>query len=197
MTNINKTKTIEETFKMKMISNIIKLNPQMDKMPVETNSKVLTKMRWSISRNPSQTLKTISKNIIKNKLNLQNSRIKTFIQKKIISKSWYMTQNLRIKNRTNKLLIKSTKARSKKMNMRNHQHQSTSKTKWWKKISKNIRLEQRTHQPTQTLHSKKSWCCPPFKSQRFKIQISTSKQKIKWIETIIMLKAMAHLAKLK
>jgi hypothetical protein len=87
MTNINKTKTIEETFKMKMISNIIKLNPQMDKMPVETNSKVLTKMRWSISRNPSQTLKTISKNIIKNKLNLQNSRIKTFIQKKIISKS--------------------------------------------------------------------------------------------------------------
>jgi len=87
MTNINKTKTIEETFKMKMISNIIKLNPQMDKMPVETNSKVLTKMRWSISRNPSQTLKTISTNIIKNKLNLQNSRIKTFIQKKIISKS--------------------------------------------------------------------------------------------------------------
>jgi hypothetical protein len=86
MTNINKTKTIEETFKMKMISNIIKLNPQMDKMPVETNSKVLTKMRWSISRNPSQTLKTISTNIIKNKLNLQNSRIKTFIQKKIISK---------------------------------------------------------------------------------------------------------------
>jgi hypothetical protein len=86
MTNINKTKTIEETFKMKMISNIIKRNPQMDKMPVETNSKVLTKMRWSISRNPSQTLKTISTNIIKNKLNLQNSRIKTFIQKKIISK---------------------------------------------------------------------------------------------------------------
>ena len=87
MTNINKTKMIEETFKMKMISNIIKLNPQMDKMPVETNSKVLTKMRWSISRNPSQTLKTISTNIIKNKISLQNSRIKTFIQKKIISKS--------------------------------------------------------------------------------------------------------------
>lgn len=156
MTNINKTKMIEETFKMKMISNIIKLNPQMDKMPVETNSKVLTKMRWSISRNPSQTLKKISTNIIKNKLNLQNSIKKTFIQKKIISKLWYMTQNLKIKNRTNKLLIKSTKARSKKMNMRNHQLQSTSKTKWWKKISKNIRLEQRTHQPTQTLHSKKS-----------------------------------------
>jgi hypothetical protein len=108
-----------------------------------------------------------------------------------------MTQNLRIKNRTNKLLIKSTKARSKKTNMRNHQHQSTSKTKWWKKILKNIRQEQRTHQPTQTLHSKKSWCCPQFKSQRFKIQISTSKQKIKWIETIIMLKVTVHLAKLK
>ena len=129
MTNINKTKTIEETFKMKMISNIIKLNPQMDRMPVKTNSKVLTKMRWSISRNPFQILKKISTNIIKNKINLQNSRIKTFIQKKIISKSWYMTQNLRIKNLTNKLLIKSTKARSKKTNMRNHQHQSTSKTK--------------------------------------------------------------------
>jgi hypothetical protein len=72
---------------MKMISNIIKLNPQMDKMPVETNLKVLTKMRWSISRNPFQILKKISTNIIKNKINLQNSRIKTFIQKKIISKS--------------------------------------------------------------------------------------------------------------
>jgi hypothetical protein len=87
MININKTKTIEEINKMKMISNIIKLNPQMDKMPVETNMKVLTKMRWSIFRSPTKILKTISTNIIKSKINLQNSRIKTFIQKKIISKS--------------------------------------------------------------------------------------------------------------